>query len=197
MIKLKSLIKENNGDEEIIRTARRMYWQFIALALSGHQREADIFYRRSDQYINFMAKLIRNRFGPSHGTTIYRGILLDPADVHNGVVKGWDEITYVSFTEDKNIALAFADTENDMGGVVMHRYPHYKGYLITKDYDVNLLLFHHTWLEAANMLPVWRQQFGDDADITLKQKEVTLKPERQYEVEPVEPGISGAFEVGR
>ena len=194
MIKLKSLIRENRP---IVPNDIRYYWNFMANALSGRMRHADNLYHQYQESIDLMAKELRKRYGPNISSPVYRGILLDDHEVHNGEVSGDFGVTFVSFTEDKDIAIGFADTENDMSSFVVALHPTKKGYLITKpNYDFDLLLFHYSWLDKANMRPVWRQIFGDDADIVDKQKEVTLKPERRYEVVPVPPGASGGAKVG-
>ena len=165
------------------------YGNFAMNALAGHN--PDDYYRQYQTDIDYIANLLRTKYGPQSGGTIYRGILLDPAEVHGGVIPAIPEITYVSFTEDKDIALAFGDMDNPMAGCVRSRYPHYQGYLIQQTYNPADMLFHHSW---AKILPV--HMFGADSQFVTQQKEVILKPQASYKVTPLARGISKGRIVG-
>lgn len=191
MIKLRDLLLENGGINEM---SIKLYWNFVLNALSGHNPDA--FYRQYRREIETIAEALTKKFGPSSGGTVYRGIILDPSEVQNGFVSHVDEITYVSFSEDKKIALAFADTENPMAEFMMQRYPHKKGFLITDTYTPHDLLFHHMWLGPTRMWPMIHRFFGEDAKFVEIQKEVMLKPKSRYKVELVPPGASGGIVVG-
>jgi hypothetical protein len=193
VIKLKKLLKESA--EEATKRSMKIYWHFLLNALSG--RNPDDFYRQYRREIDAIAKLLVERYGPTSGGTVYRGIILDPSEVHSGKVQHAPEITYVSFSEDKQIALAFGDTENPIASSLMQRYSNKRGYLITAEYRPDQILFHHKWLTDGNMWPAIKNQFGDDAKYTEMQKEIILKPKPYYRVEPIPPGISGGMEVGR
>jgi len=156
-------------------------------------RNPDEYYAQHQKAIDAVASTLQTRLGPRTGSPIYRGIILDPSEVQNGVLKGVPEIKYVSFTENKEIAIAFADTKNPMAEFMRFKYPNKVGYLITKNtYDPKQLLYHHSW---ARLLPM-QQAFGDDVKILEKQKEVMLKPEAEYHVEPVPAGASNNYWVG-
>lgn len=182
-------------DQAALIDAVKIYWNFIFNALSG--RNPDAYYRQNSQAIDFVASMLRKKF-PKTIKPLYRGILLFPNEVRDGKVKHQSDITYVSFSEDKNISIAFADTQNSISSYVTQRYPDKTGYLITKNtYDQNLMLFHHEWLIDTNAIVAFRRVFGNDAEIAEIQKEVILKPESSYEVEPVAPGSSNNINVGR
>ena len=171
--------------------AYRHYGNFVLNALMG--RNPDEYYAQHQKDIDAVASTLQIRLGPRTGAPIYRGIILDPSEVQNGVLKGVPEIKYVSFTENKEIAIAFADTENPMSEFMKFKYPNKVGYLITKNtYDPKQLLYHHSW---SRLLPM-QQAFGDDVKILEKQKEVMLKPEAEYHVEPVPAGASNNYWVG-
>jgi hypothetical protein len=175
--------------------AVKIYWDFIFKALSG--LNPDSYYIQNSKKINFIASLLRDKF-PKEIKPLYRGILLFPNEVHDNKVKHQREITYVSFSEDKNVAVAFADTQNSISSFVAQLYPTKKGYLITKNtYNQNLMLFHYEWLFDAMAIVAFRKQFGNDSKFVEIQKEVILKPENSYEVEPVIPGSSNNMEVGK
>jgi hypothetical protein len=192
MIKLKHLLRENK--EEVIKNALRVYWNFVFNALSG--RNPDSYYRQYQKEINIIADALKKRYGPSSGGTAWRGIILDPSEVHNGKVNHVDIITYVSFTEDKRIAIAFGDIENPMAEFMMARYPNKQGYLITDTWTPDILLFHWKWINDANMWPAVEHVFGDSAKYMKMQKELILKPKPYYYVEPILPGASGGLIVG-
>lgn len=192
MIKPKHLLKESNN--EAVGMALRHYWNFVLNALSGHN--PDSYYRQYRKEIEFIADALKKKYGPTSGDTAWRGIILDPSEVHNGKVNHVEDITYVSFTEDKRIAIAFGDTENPMAEFMMSRYPNKKGYLITADWRLDILLFHWKWMDDANMWPAVEQLFGDAIKYMKMQKELILKPKPYYHVEPIPPGASGGLEVG-
>ena len=166
------------------------YGNFALNALAG--RNPDQYYEEHQSDIDAVADKLRLKYGPKEGTTIYRGIILDPSEVHNGVVKSVPEIKYASFSDDKDVALAFGDPKNPMSEPLMSRYPNKRGYLITQTYDPKQLLYHHSWSDALNV----RAAFGDDANFTNLQKEVMLKPQPEYHVVPIEAGISHGKIVG-
>lgn len=192
MIKLKELLKESG---QVTPEALKNYWNFALNALSGHN--PDSFYRAHRQDIDTIADALVKKYGPVAGGEIYRGIILDPSEVQNGKVQNDPQITYVSFSEDKRIAIAFGDTENPMAEFLMSQYPNKRGFLITATYRPEQLLFHHKWLSDGNMWPAVKQLFGDDAKYMEMQKEVMLKPKPYYRVEPIPPGASGGLEVGK
>ena len=182
-------------DQVAVIEAMKIYWNFIFNALSG--RNPDNYYRKNSQSINLIAAVLRKKF-PKSIKPLYRGILLSPDEVHDGKVKHQSEITYVSFSEDKNIAIAFADIKNDISKYVAFSSPNKTGYLITKNtYDQNLMLFHYEWLSDTNAMAAFRRIVGADSKFAEIQKEVILKPENTYAVEPVTPGSSNNMNVGR
>jgi len=189
MIKLKELIQENVDGMSI-----RLYWNFVLNALSG--RNPDEFYRQYSRQINSIAEELTRRYGPSTGGEAYRGIMLDPSEVKDGKVNHIPEVTYVSFSEDKKIAIAFADIENSMWEFGRIKYPKHQGYLITANWRPEHLLFHHKWMDDTNMWPVAEHFFGHDAKYIELQKELILKPRPYYRVFPVLPGTSDNLEVG-
>lgn len=194
-VKSNKFILKESMDQDELKNAIQIYWNFIFNVLSG--RNPDAYYRQNSQRIDYFAEVLRRKF-PKQIKPLYRGILLLPNEVHDGKVKHQNEITYVSFSEDKNIAAAFADIQNPISAYAIQRYPNKKGYLITKNtYSQNLMLFHYEWLFDTKLIYVFRRLFGDDSKFVEIQKEVILKPESSYEVEPVVPGSSNNMDVGR
>lgn len=182
-------------DRAAVMEALQIYWNFIFDALRG--ANPDRYYRKNSQSIDLIAAVLRKKF-PKSIKPLYRGILLSPDEVHDGKVKHQSEITYVSFSEDKNIAIAFADIKNDISKYVAVSSPNKTGYLITKNtYDQSLMLFHYEWLHDTNAMVAFRRIVGADSNFAEIQKEVILKPESTYTVEPVIAGSSNNMIVGK
>ena len=182
-------------DQAAVMEALKIYCAFIFDALRG--ANPDRFYRKHSQSIDLIAAVLRKKF-PKSIKPLYRGILLSPDEVHDGKVKHQSEITYVSFSEDKNIAIAFADIKNDISKYVAFWSQNKTGYLITKNtYDQDLMLFHYEWLNDTNAMAAFRRIVGADSNFAEIQKEVILKPESAYTVEPVTAGSSNNMTVGR
>ena len=195
MVKLKDLIME--AKVPITRQALEHYLYFIVNALRGALEKSDNFYRAHRGDIDRIAEEMVLKHGPKQGGIIYRGIILDDHEVKNGKVLHAPEITFVSFSEDKNIAIAFGDIENPSWEHGKLRYPTKKGYLITAKYQPDHVLYHWSWLKSANLMNIFQQAFGNDVKYTAQQKEVIIKPRPYYRVEPVAPGTSGGIEVDK
>lgn len=189
MIKLKELITE-----AIEPIAIKLYWNFVLNALSG--RNPDDFYRQYKLHIDSVIDALVKKYGPTVGGEAYRGIILDPSEVKDGKVNHVPHITYVSFSEERKIALAFADIQNSMWDFGKTRYPNSEGYLITCQWRPEHLMFHYKWMDDTNMWPVAEHFFGSDVKYIKMQKELILKPRPYYRVIPVSPGTSDNLEVG-
>jgi hypothetical protein len=189
VIKLKSLIGETVNSMDI-----RIYWTFVLEAIRG--KNPDNFYKQHQRSIDGIATELVRRFGPTVGGRAYRGIMLDDKDIVGGKVQHDSQITFVSFSEEKKVAIAFADTENPMWSFGRMLHPTKKGYLIEIDWKPEELLFHHQWLTNTNMWAFARQYYGSDARFLEIQKEVMLKPRPYYRVVPIKAGESGGMEVG-
>ena len=183
-------LPSHNGSNHLDLESLHHYGNFTLNALAG--RNPDDYYTQHQKDIDATADVLRHRFGPKEGSTVYRGIILDPSEVHNGAVKAVPEIKFVSFSEDRKIALAFADPANPMAEFLHQKYPNKVGYMIEEQYQPEQLLYHNSW---SKVLPIERA-FGDDAKITAMQKEVILKPQTEYRVTPVKTGSSNGYYVG-
>ena len=196
MIKLKNIVKEiedetsPENNEVITKEEFHHYGNFVLNALMG--RNPDEYYTQYSKNIDKVSDILRKRFGPTTGTTVYRGIILDPKEVNNGVIKNLPHIRYASFSEDIDVAIAFADPQNPMASFLTKLYPNKRGYIITEKYDPRKLLYHHSW---SKIFPMERI-FGADVKSLEKQKEVILKPEPEYKVVPIASGSSKGYWVG-
>jgi len=185
--------KLNEVNLDSIKEAYPIYWNFIFDLLIG--KNPDRYYRQNNQKIDLISQFLRGKF-PKQIKPLYRGILLDPSEIINKKVKGIEHITFVSFSEDKRIALAFADTKNNISRYAMQTNPKQKGYLITKSsYNPSELIFHYEWLFDTRLITNFKNIVDDEARFIELQKEVVLKPESEYSVEEVAPGISNNLHV--
>jgi len=186
--------KLNEVNLDSIKEAYPIYWNFIFNLLIG--KNPDHYYRQNSKKIDLISQFLSGKF-PKQIKPLYRGILLNPHEVINKKIKGISKITYVSFSEDKQIALAFADTKNDISRFAMQTNPKQKGYLITKSsYNPSELIFHYEWLFDTRSITNFKNMLDDEARFIELQKEVVLKPESEYSVEEVAPGISNNLHVG-
>ncbi len=196
MIKLKDLLKEDAEEEkkEAVTKAFQHYWEFVFSVMHVlHGINADSYYRSHRREIDIMAAYFVKEYGPTSGGTAWRGIIVDPSRIHNRKINHDPRMNFVSFSEDKQIAISFGDIDNALWGE-KEKYPNDKGYLITSTWRPELLLFHWKWA-VEDMRDVAEKVFySSDIPVIEKQKELILKPKPYYYVEPVPPGTSNNIE---
>jgi hypothetical protein len=100
---------------------------------------------------------------------IYRGILLEPHHASNLLLEPLGHITYLSFSEDENVARKFGDIKNEISSFVMFQRPTSKGYLIKHTPKKEDILFHHSWAERIDLGEIL------DIEVIRSQKEVMLR----------------------
>lgn len=147
------------------------YLTFITNALLAATPDTDLYYKQNERQILNTAIKINEKFPVTLGQ-VYRGILLKPDSAKDSILKPLEFIKYLSFTEDKEVALEFADTKSDLSLFVMRQHPDSKGYLIEHNVTLDEIVFHHSWIDALHL-----NLYFDHASInTLKQqKEVLIK----------------------
>jgi hypothetical protein len=156
-----------------------LYMNFILNALmGGNPKGVDAYYGKNKEAIDSVASVLvkKMKLNPQQ---VYRGILLDPKEVTDLVLKPMHEILYLSFSTDKEIAEDFADMNSEMSFMVKFQQPHFKGYVIEHIAQPAEILFHHSW---AIPLGVGAHL---DMEVILKQKEVMLKQEgKKFPLKP-------------
>lgn len=201
MIKLKTLLTEATAFEKMDDQEKRqsilIYWQFMKYALTGQgHRQIDATFNRYRRNLLAVAEQMVKQYGPQAGGRVYRGIMLFPEEVRSGKVQHDPDLNFVSFTEDKEIAVAFGDPQNGINSEVVRMYPKKQGYLITADYRPDALIFHWNWVWAARMEPWIEANIQHGTHYIEKQKEVIILPKPYYYAEPIAPGESKDLHVG-
>lgn len=153
-------------------TALNLYLNFLVKVVMPTGNSADHFYFKYREAIDATATALRNLLGVSEHT-LYRGLLLDPADAEDGVISPVSRIAYMSFSDDVNVARKFADINDPMSAYVKMLNPHYRGYLISYAAPRDEILFHHAWADPLRLhqlgVPGW------DAVLVRSQKEVIVR----------------------
>lgn len=153
-------------------TPMQTYIEFVCKALlGGNPKETDSFLEKNKDAIYETAKLMHEKH-PIESKTLYRGILLEPQYSKNLVLDPMPNVKYLSFSESKDLALTFADTEDFMSQFVMERRPESRGYLIEYKPDLDEILFHYSWFDVLGLDMNFSSQC---VKVIEEQQEVTLK----------------------
>lgn len=123
-----------------------IYLNFILLAVVGKMGEADGLFERFPGVIEGVARMLRTRTPPPR-RPLYRGLLLDPREVATGHLSA-DERRFLSFTEDRDLALWFAHPCSIMSSFMVEAEPHKRPYLAERGASAPTddIIFHYTWV---------------------------------------------------
>lgn len=174
--------------------AYNAYINWVLYAVVGDMGAADNLMNQSGSGIRSVAKHLQKTRKPRL-KTVYRGLLLDPEESESRVINQDPRLTFVSFSEDRDVACWFADPSSVMSSYVKQVRPRVEGWLMELKPKLSDVLFHHSWNpirlpngqnvrleEAAMMHPeIIVDQFEWNLDT---QSEVILKPLRSGQ--PVE-----------
>jgi len=121
------------------------YWiAFAVHAVVGMMSEADSVMESYGPEVRRVARVLRKR-KPVRARRLYRGVLLEPEELSDGVLHQNEELRFVSFSEDRNVACWFADPASIMSGYVAQIRPRARGYVMAYSPRANDVLFHHSW----------------------------------------------------
>ena|GEM_PF-2544653 len=169
-----------------------LYVNWVLYAALGMLSEADALMRQHKKPIERMAKKLRKKLG-CPVRTIYRGLLIEPSEVPPDRMLPPDPTpTFVSFSEDKDVACWFASRDTMMAGAVTERRPDVVGWLMETVPKRDDVLFHWSWaskfpgpsVERPRAIPLWllaahHPHMADKVDQVKwnveTQKEVILK----------------------
>jgi len=129
-------------------------------------------YNKHREEITRSAKLMNEKY-PVDNKIFYRGIILSPSELGKGMILNpLRSVKQLSFSEDLDVALDFANTESDLATYIMRQEPDCKGYLIEHKANLDEILFHHSWLDVLGL-----DMTLDSGLLNLirKQKEVILE----------------------
>lgn len=117
-----------------------IYITFVIHVIAGKLGAADALMRTyKTNILRVAAKLAQQ--APITPMQLYRGLLLDPKIGLRKV-----PYTFVSWSEDLDVARWFASPQTEIGSYVGQLKPHYRGYLITREpAQPSQLVFHHSW----------------------------------------------------
>lgn len=152
------------------------YFNWSCALLVGDPVEADGFLRHNMVTIKKVAgELLRQiDYEPM---TVYRGVIIKQRELtrlepHNG-------FTYLSFSENVNIALKFANPADDMAFMVRHRLGEDQLYGYVAEYvpQQEEVLFHHHFLQILPYVQaIYAAQNVDASRIHLQEEVTILQP---------------------
>jgi len=170
-----------------------LYLSFALAAVSGRMGPADELMRQHRRSVYRVAERLHQILPIKRMPILYRGILIEPTAVMT--VQDLPHQTFVSFSEDRDIACLFADRDSAMALMIRLMHSNYRGALIDgyTPESTDEILFHWQWglgipLADGRVVTLnrMRLQHPDpalramDFDRALKeQKEVMLKPSKE------------------
>lgn len=125
------------------------HWlNFVLYAVVGRMNEADQLMRSYGPGIERTAKWMMQQ-RPVRLPPLWRGVLLEPGEVVGG---HWmvhqPERTFISYSEDRDVACWFADPRSVISRFVAARRPGVRGYVSGGKIDRDKVLWHHQWREV-------------------------------------------------
>jgi hypothetical protein len=138
-----------------------LYVNWVLYAVLGRLQEADALMTRFAKPIRSMAKKLRKRNGVPR-RAVYRGMLLSPHEVPpDRQVPADPDYTFVSFSEDKDVACWFAARDSTISGFVKMLRPDVQGWVAEAWPDKKRVLFHWSWAPefpapGGRTVPLWR-----------------------------------------
>jgi len=174
------------------------YVNWALYAILGRMAEADGIMEEYGPDVYDVVRFLQRKYPPTF-RPIYRGVLVEPDAVVGGLLAPEPRVTFVSFSEDKNVACWFADPASFVSGYVKQQRPRVKGFILEHKPKLEDVLFHYSWGLAFPMpngrtapLSVFAQMHPDiivpQFDWNLRtQKEVIVKPiKHPLPVSPIE-----------
>lgn len=118
-----------------------LYINFLLYAIVGRMAEADSLLRKYKQKIYDAADHSLRGLNPNF--LAYRGILLHPSSVeqYGNKIMSHEKLTFISFSEDKDVAHWFADPKSVMSSYVSTMDPGVRGYTIEAMFRTGDFLF--------------------------------------------------------
>ena len=140
------------------------YINWALYAIVGGLREADEIMRSHRHSILQVASALRADYGVPE-KTLYRGVLAPKGIVKGGVLKPEPRVTFVSFSEDRDVACWFSDKRAFISAYILEHDPTAVGWIATYAPDPDEVLFSHRWhdicsdlVRAARMHPYIDEQ---------------------------------------
>lgn len=146
---------------------------FVINALRTASNGGDQYFELNQKEIMGVAALIYKRF-PFPIKTIWRGILLTDKEA-SGLLKPGSAINFLSFSDERDVALDFAMPLPDLRIMFSSQGRHdVKGYLIGHTPSPSEIIYHWSWGRALGVHEWFEKEYGDTSLIEA-QKEIILK----------------------
>ena len=109
--------------------AWNVWINFVLYALSGRMQQADALMRAHRDAIRRVAAHLQHSPGATLAE-LWRGLLLEPKEILPGGEVATDpQLTFLSWTEDMDVACYFADPRTMISGDVLRQKPSVRGYV--------------------------------------------------------------------
>lgn len=127
--------------------AINVYINWILYSVYGMMAEADTLRRTRGDAIDETADELQRRH-PITPRPLYRGVLLDGAAP---VLRPEPNLTFLSWSEDLDVARWFGSPESYISAPFTEHYPEVRGYVLTLPRAATRVLWHHSWRHAFGM----------------------------------------------
>jgi hypothetical protein len=167
-----------------VPTDINLYINFALHAVLGKLGEADTIMRFAGDAIRRIADDLGaecNRQFPTEPAPLFRGMLLDP----NEPFRADPDLTFLSWSEDRNVALWFACPRSVVSEPIMERKPHLRGHVAQINAPRSRVLFHHSWASALGGLACFALVHPLMGLEGKRQIEWSLRTQREVITEPV------------
>jgi hypothetical protein len=116
-------------------------------SIYGMMADADALRRQYSDAIDEVADELARRH-PVTPAPLYRGVLLDGAAP---VLRPEPNLTFLSWSEDRDVARWFGSPESYISGPFAEHYPEARGYVLALFRPTTRVLWHHSWRRAFGM----------------------------------------------
>lgn len=159
-------------------------------SIIGELNKADNLYAAHGKHVRNMAKHLQENLGPFEPTPIYRGIFINPKYVKKSRIKLEKHRTFMSFSEDPDVACWFGYPGSNMNNFLRMQDANRKGYISEYIAKPAEILFSWQWAEDINLLQCAAIHPEMDVD-TIEwylntQQEVIIKPVDMLKVIPID-----------
>lgn len=162
------------------------FWtNFVLNALRGGN--PDNYFKEHEYHIMAVANYLRKKFGfPVDNNICWRGLMVPKNLSNKKDLSAWEHTSFVSFSENKEIALLFGDMKHNISRFFAIKHPDYIGILCKELLKAEEVIFHWEWFFKTPL----HQMMPDWVGIVREQKEIMVKNmKRPLQIEmKIQPG---------
>jgi hypothetical protein len=160
-----------------------IYINWILYSVYGLMAEADALRRQYGDEVDAVADELQRRC-PVTPRPLYRGVLLDGAAP---VLRPEPNLTFLSWSEDRDVARWFGSTDSYISGPFATHYPEARGYVLELPHATTRVLWHHSWRDVLPLerLALMHPLIGRDGA-----RQVAWSLDTQREVITVPPAVA-------